>query len=334
MKMTINRLIINKNNMRGQYFKKLLGFIVIYSYLRKVFNSNNDMKKIRNLIVITISALLVACATKPQYNYVKVTGGGHICYEEKGKGTPLILLHGHSLDMRMWDGQFDEFAKHYRTIRLDFRGYGKSSEQIEGFQFTHVDDLITLMDSLRIARANIVGLSMGGFIAGDLLAMHPERIKKCVLASGSIRRGSKGPSEPMDSKEHSKRDAEIKALSEKGVDVMKSEWIDALVNGGGSKRESIRKPLGKMIGEWTAWQPQNKEARLYYAKDAWEQLTTKRPKTPVLMLHGETENKKGMPKEAIYLPNFTRYTLPDCGHMMNMEQPEAFNSVVLKFLGR
>ena len=112
-------------------------------------------------ITIFIIFLYFSIPTFAESNYITVTGGGKIYYEEKGKGEPLIFLHGHSLDCTMWDKQFKYFSNHYHAIRLDFRGYGQTSKQIEGFQFCHADDVITLMDSLGIHRAHIVGLSMG-----------------------------------------------------------------------------------------------------------------------------------------------------------------------------
>lgn len=290
------------------------------------------MKKNLYLLLAAI-VTLVSCTQKCITGRISVSGGASLYYEEKGSGTPLILLHGHSLDIRMWDFQFDEFARYYRTIRFDFRGYGKSSEQTECFQFTHMDDLLTLMDSLHISKAHIVGLSMGSFIAGDLLAIHPERVLSCVMASGGIRL-SKGPSEPMDSTESAQRDIEIAALKAKGVDVMKREWLDGLVAGGGSRRESIREPLRRMIGDWSAWQPLHKEVRLIWGKDAWRSLKAKCPEVPVLMItggEGRKENKPYHPRELDYLPNGHAIVVPDCGHMLNMEQPEAFNEMVLDF---
>lgn len=288
----------------------------------------------RHVFQIIISLFLsLSCSTYcfSKCGYITVTAGGKIFYEEQGKGEPLILLHGHSLDHRMWNLQFDEFARYYRTIRLDFRGYGRSSEQPESFQFCHVDDLITLMDSLNISRAHVVGLSMGAFIAGDLLAMYPERLLCCTLASGSIR-GSLGPSMPMDTKEHAKREKEIEQLLAKGVDNMKKEWLETLVKGGGSKRNTMRKPLQRMIEDWTAWQPLNKEARLYYGKDAWKMLEERQPDVPVLMLRGKLEGKGKKTREERFLKNFRLKELPDCGHMMNMERPDLFNHAVLDFL--
>lgn len=89
-------------------------------------------------------------------------GNGSLYYEEAGQGEPIIFVHGHSLDHRMWDEQFLVFAKKYHVIRYDLRGYGISSSQTEDYQFMHVEDLVTLMDSLHIKKAHIVGLSLGG----------------------------------------------------------------------------------------------------------------------------------------------------------------------------
>lgn len=88
-------------------------------------------------IWMLVLILYQGCSGYTNYGYIPVSGDGHIYYEEKGKGEPLILLHGHSLNTRMWNLQFNEFAEHYRTIRMDFRGYGRSSKQTETFLFTH-----------------------------------------------------------------------------------------------------------------------------------------------------------------------------------------------------
>jgi len=291
--------------------------------------------------IIIIATVLLAFSANISYGKalkttsgrINVSGGGYIYYEETGKGEPVLLLHGHSLDRRMWASQVKAFAKHFRVICPDFRGYGKSSDQDEALQMTHLDDIITLMDSLHIERAHIVGLSMGSFVGGDCVAMHPERLISCVLASGAIR-STKGPSEPMDSLEAAKRDKEIAELKQKGIQKMKEEWIEALTSGGGSHAESIRKPLTEMINDWTAWQPLHKEVRLFYARDAWERLKQVRPSTPVLMITGEKEAGKSPRRPAMltYLPNGQWLILPDCGHMLNMERPKLFNKTVLKFL--
>ena len=143
----------------------------------------------------TVSEIVKGHPLVVKQGRVKV-GNGSLYYEEAGTGAPVIFVHGHSLDHRMWDEQFSVLAKKYRVIRYDLRGYGISSSQTEDYQFTHAEDLVTLMDSLHIKKAHIVGLSLGGFITADMLAYFPDRMLSAFLASGNIRK-SKGPSEPM-----------------------------------------------------------------------------------------------------------------------------------------
>lgn len=289
------------------------------------------MKKNKLLLFLLLLCTQISGQTKS--GYIETTGGGKIYYEEQGSGQPLLLLHGHSLDMRMWNTQMKVFTRKYRTIRIDLRGYGRSSAQHEGFQFCHADDVITVMDSLDIDKAHILGLSMGAFIAGDMLAMNTGRLLSVTLCSGGIR-GCEGPSMPMDELEHQKRNTEISRLMTEGLANMKQKWLAQLMASGGSKRERIRKPLWEMIEQWSAWQPQHKESRLYYGNDAMEQMKSGKCKVPLLLLRGECDVKPGSkpPKEAKYVEGFIYKVLPDCGHMMNMEQPKLFNNTIIEFL--
>lgn len=279
--------------------------------------------------------LLSACTSSPTTGYIPVSGNGTIYYEEMGNGPAVILLHGHSLDTRMWDAQFAAFAKQYRTVRLDFRGYGHSSTQREDFQHTHADDVLTVMDSLHIDRAHVIGLSMGAFVAGDMLAIFPHRLLSCTLVSGGIR-NSPGPSEPMGEAESRQRDEEIAALKQKGIDAYKREWHDILMSSGGSQRERMRQPLWQMVNDWSAWQPLHKEVRLFYGKEAWQALRERgTTDVPTLIVRGENEvkDRNGRPREMNYLSRARFEIIPDCGHMLNMERPEEFNALLLDFIG-
>ena len=118
------------------------------------------------LCATTVSMLLIVPATaKPKQTvkrgFAKVTNA-KIYYEVLGKGQPLILIHGGNMDRRMWDEQFAAFAKKYKVIRYDVRGFGKSDKQVKAF--AHHQDLFDLMQFLGIKKANILGLSLGGGI--------------------------------------------------------------------------------------------------------------------------------------------------------------------------
>ncbi len=290
------------------------------------------MKK--TLITIIASFLMLAsCKVTHHAGYVPVSAGGRIYYECEGKGEDVILLHGHTLDMRMWEPQMKALTSKYRVIRPEMRGYGHSSRQEEGMQFTHTDDIITLMDSLHIKKAHIVGLSMGSFVASELLAMHSDRMITATLASGNIRKRP-GPSTPISEAELAKQEEEIAANKAKGVTLWKKEWIEQLIKGGGSNSESIRKSITQQINDWDGWLLLHHEGRIYYADEAWDTLKARKPEVPTLILSGEMEHKS--PRNAMlpYLPNGHQVVIPDCGHMTNMERPKEFNKLLLEHLSR
>lgn len=287
----------------------------------------------KTIFGLAAAMLLASCGKAPETErgYVSVSAGGQIYYEAEGEGEPLILLHGHSLDLRMWDQQMPVFTQHYRVIRPEMRGYGHSSRQAEGLQFTHVDDIMTLMDSLHIERAHVVGLSMGSFVASEMVALYPERLLSATLASGNIRKRP-GPSTPVDSAEMAALRHELDANIAQGVDEWKREWIEKLITGGGSNAESIRESITRQIMDWDGWQITHGEGRYYYANEAWDTLKAKCPEVPVLILSGEMEHKPARNAMSPYLPNSRNIVIPDCGHMTNMERPEEFNALVLELL--
>ena len=92
--------------------------------------------------------------------------GTRLYYEAAGAGHPVVLLHGFTFDTTMWDDQFLPLAQHFRVIRYDMRGFGRSD--LPGAEsYSHVDDLKALLDHLGISQAHLVGLSKGGAIALD-----------------------------------------------------------------------------------------------------------------------------------------------------------------------
>ena len=288
----------------------------------------------KNLKILLLFNIIMSTNQHTISGFIPLSGKGKMYYEQNGIGEPLIFLHGHSLDTRMWDLQWDYFSNYFHVIRIDFRGYGRSSDQTEDFQFTHVDDLIALMDCLKIEKAHIVGLSMGSFVAGDMLAMYPHRMLSCTLTSGGIRSVS-GPSEPMGEEEKKRRDKEIEELKMKGIDRYKKEWHKILMSSGGTQRERMSLPLYHMVKDWSAWQQLHKEVRNYYGKEAWEELKRKKMvDVPTLLIRGENEVKfqTGNPNEMQYLSNARYEIIKDCGHMLNMERPDEYNQLLLSFL--
>lgn len=287
--------------------------------------------KRNTFFLAAVTVLFASCSTQPKIEsgYIPVSLGGQIYYEAVGEGTPVILLHGHTLDLRMWDPQVKPLLDAgYRVIRPEMRGYGHSSKQQPGQQFTHLDDMMTVMDSLHISKAHVVGLSMGSFVASEMVAMHSDRLLTATLASGNIR-NMPGPSTPFDSLELARKDSVIAQNLAQGIEKWKEEWIEKLVSGGGSNREAIRESVAQQVNDWDAWQLVNREMRNYYGYEAWDTLKVRQPEIPVLILSGEKEGKGKNPMLK-YLPNSRQVVIPDCGHMSNMERPEEFTRLMME----
>ena len=141
----------------------------------------------RNLITLMVF-LVFASAAQAQDRYFD-SAGVQIRYVEKGSGEPLVLVHGYTSNLEVaWveTGVLDSLARNFRVIAFDLRGHGKSgkphSPQAYGVQLG--EDVVRLLDHLKIPRAHIVGYSLGAATTAKLLATRPERFLTAVLGGG------------------------------------------------------------------------------------------------------------------------------------------------------
>ncbi len=115
-------------------------------------------------------------------------------YQEKGSGTPFVLLHGNSQDGSYFRSQIDFFSDNYRMIAVDTRGHGKSPRGNAPFTMNQfVEDLNNLLNKLELSQVILLGFSDGANIAMKFAIKYPEKIKALILDGGNLNtKGVKG----------------------------------------------------------------------------------------------------------------------------------------------
>ncbi len=147
-------------------------------------------------IVINLLGICVAGAGEVASRFATVDGL-RIHYLEAGSGSAVVLIHGlHSSAQINWrmPGIVDELAKRHRVVALDMPGHGLSDkpDDEQKYGLAVVEDIVGLMDQLKIDKAHLVGYSLGGMVTVKLLVAHPQRVTSAVIGGmGWLKEGSR-----------------------------------------------------------------------------------------------------------------------------------------------
>jgi 3-oxoadipate enol-lactonase len=243
------------------------------------------------------------------------------------RDPPIVLIHGFPLALEMWNPQIEFLKDKYRVIAYDIRGHGNSDDgdgqyTIEFF----VDDLIALLDHLKIPKATLCGLSMGGYIALRTVERNPERVASLILCDT-------GPQ--ADSNEVKlRRVVHMKAVKVNGVKAFAEGFLKAIF-----KPESFEsKPyeveaIRRMIESNSEIGIRGTLLALASRTDTTESLDL--IKVPTLILVGEAD-KVCPPKLSELMDSKISgseiHIIANAAHMSNLENTEEFNEHLSNFL--
>jgi len=256
--------------------------------------------------------------------------GGELYYEVEGDGIPVVLVHGLALDARMWDDQVPALVDVATLVRYDVRGFGRSTRDA-ATPYSNAGDLWQLLDHLGIAEAVLVGLSMGGRVVVEATLAAPERVLALVLLDAVL------DGVPWDPDSARGMDAIGEELRAGGLDAAKAVWLRHGFFAPARHDPVVARRLAEMVGgysgvNWTSADPHEPHP------PTRELLPTIAAPTTVVVGELDVPCFREMAEVlADRIPDARLVTVPDAGHMVNMEAPEPVNAVlrdVLTTLGR
>jgi 3-oxoadipate enol-lactonase len=238
----------------------------------------------------------------------------------------IIFIHGFPLNKTMWNNQVDVLKEEYRVISYDIRGHGDSEIGKDDFSIDiFVTDLLHLMDTLKIEKASLCGLSMGGYIALNAIENHPERFEALVLSDTHC------IADPPKVKQ--KRLDTIESIKAFGVEKYVNDSIE---NFFAPESFTNHKKAISDVKEMILNTCEQSLSKTLLALSLRKATCNKLPEItiPVLLIVGEED--KITPPEASELmhekiKNSTMHIISHAGHLSNMENPTEFNYQLVKF---
>jgi pimeloyl-ACP methyl ester carboxylesterase len=267
-------------------------------------------------------------------SFLKTNDGVNLYYEDTGAGRPILFIHEFSGDYRAWELQVRYFSRRYRCITYNARGYPPSQvpENPEMYsQRRAVDDAVEVLNHLKIDKAHIVGLSMGGFAALHFGYLYPERAFSVVVGAAGM------GAEP-----------EKGAQFKQEVEVVAKRWETegaakfAPIYGSGPGREQLELKDPRGFKEFIAQLSEHSERG---AALTLRGVQAKRPSpfevvsqlekmtVPTLIIHGD-EDKSCLGTGAFLkrtIPSAGLMVFPKTGHTINLEEPAMFNFALQDF---
>ncbi len=239
----------------------------------------------------------------------------------------LFFIHGFPFNKDMWLPQIEHFKTQFRCIAVDVKGHGLSTSDEEDFSVSgFADDIISLLNDLKIAKVILAGLSMGGYIALNLVTRFPERV------SGLILSGTNCIADTPEAKE--KRMKTIESLPKIGMEVYAKESVKNLFAPDSLLHKQAEVQLIRAMIENTS---EITIVKTLKALANREETCSKLEniKQPTLVLVGENDTVTPFAHAEILwdkMPNSKLFVIENAGHIANLENTSEFNQIIDYFL--
>ncbi len=263
--------------------------------------------------------------------YARSADGVRIYYEEHGRGTPLVLAYGIGGNAGMWDVNREALAARHRLVLWEPRGHHRSDspEDPARYSFAHwTEDLRAVLDHLKLRRAHVGGLSLGGGIATRFALRYPRRVRSLLVTNSSSASGL-----PMS--------VESLVMRARSIEITLGQGMDAMAEFAMAANPNVAARVALDPGareEFYAYY--RKLTPIGYANSlrallAMDHITDRLPRLrmPVLLIGGDRDPSLG-PMQVMHrkIRGSRLVVLSPASHFANRDQPGAWSRAALDFL--
>lgn len=258
-------------------------------------------------------------------------GSARLYYEVAGGGQPIVLLHAGVADSRQWNNEFPALARHYRVLRCDLRGFGKSEPVAD--EFSYLADLLALLDYVGFdAPVVLIGCSMGGVLAMDFAFEHAALAKALVMV-GSFPSGLR-----LEAPDHPKGAEAAAAYAAGDLDLVAE--LDAQIWFDGMDRtpDQVDQAMRQLALDMNRIALANQAKQLgRHLPDSYTPAVERLAELhiPVLVVTGDHDIpyiQAAADYMVDHLSTAQRAVIADAAHLPNMDQPAQFLETIVAFL--
>lgn len=259
---------------------------------------------------------------------VRVPGAPGLSLLLAGQGELVLFLHGVGGNKYNWRREVATFSRYFRIVAWDMRGYSQSDGYDGALRFEDLSaDILRVLAHLDAPKVHLVGLSMGGRIAFDFLHRHPERVLSLTVCSASHRAGEMSPQRRADFLA-----SRLRPLKEEGktpADIA-PQIARSLMGPGASPQVHDLLVDSMRLLETQAYMKALEAVSTHEGEIVLESIRV--PTHVVAAAEDRLIPPEVMRPMAQRIPGSVYSEIADCGHLSNLERPEAFERVVLGFL--
>ena len=258
---------------------------------------------------------------------IAVIDGLDIGYDDVGSGMPVLFVHAFPLNRTMWAPQVSALVERCRCVAADLRGFGESSVRPPYAMAQYADDLVRLLDQLRLDRVVLVGCSMGGYVSFAFWRQHRDRVRALVLAD------TKATADTPEAVERRRQLIGV-ARTEGSTGVANLQVPSLIGKTAREKQPDTYDAVHRIMAQTSPDGIVGAIEAMMARPDSTPLLGT--IDVPTLIVVGEEDvptpvkDSRAMHER---IPGSRLEIIAQAGHLSNLERPAAFNHVLTEFLG-